>query len=287
MANVALVTCAELPELDDGEDLVIDPLRADGIDADIVVWDDESIDWSAYDLAIIRTVWDYPTKRDDFVEWARSVPRLANPAHVVEWNTDKRYLQQLSDLEVPVVPTIWLEPGDEIALPTAGTIVIKPAISAGSLNTGKYNFDEDGEADLAFGHVLRLRDTGSTVMVQPYLAAIDTAGETSLLYFNGSFSHSIRKGPMLTGQGASGAGLYLDEKIEPRIPTAAEHATAQHVLDALPDMSELLYARVDLVPGPDGLPMLIELELTEPSLFLPHSSGAARRFARAIAARIG
>jgi hypothetical protein len=121
-------------------------------------------------------------------------------------------------------------------------------------------------------------------MVQPYLAAVDGYGETALLYFAGRFSHAIRKGPMLDGPDLGVPGLYKAEEISARVPTPAERAVADRVLAA--SAADPLYARVDLIPGPDGAPLLVELELTEPSVFLAHGDGAAQRFAEAIAARL-
>ena len=116
-ARVALVTCAELPELDPDDRLVVEPLRALGIDVVPAVWDDPAVDWAAVDLAVLRSPWDYARRRDEFVTWSESVPRLLNPAAVIRWNTDKRYLRALAASGAPVVETAWLEPGDQVDLP--------------------------------------------------------------------------------------------------------------------------------------------------------------------------
>ncbi|WP_412542365.1 hypothetical protein R8Z50_07635 [Longispora sp. K20-0274] len=276
MKIVALATCAKLPELDEEERLVLGPLSDLGIRAVPAVWDDPTVDWSSFDLTVLRTTWDYATRRDEFLAWARTVPRLLNPAATVEANTDKRYLASLA---VPTVPTVFLAPGEPFTAP-GGEYVLKPTVSAGSLDTGRY-----GPADepLAAAHVARLHAAGRTVMVQPYLTAVDDAGETALLYFDGEFSHAIRKGPMLTGPDLGTDGLFHGEEITARVPSAAERALADALVGSL---DAPLYARVDLIPGPDGAPVLVELELTEPSLFLGHDPGAPARFARAIAARL-
>lgn len=282
--NIALVTCAELPDMEDDERLVVPHLKRLGADVSIVAWDDPAVDWSAFDLTVIRTTWDYIERRDEFVKWAKSVPTLANPATVVEWNTDKTYLSGLAELDVDVVPTTWFTPDDEISLPNTGEYVVKPSISAGSNGTGRYRLGDAGQRALAVRHVRQLHERGATVMVQPYLSAVDTVGETAMLYVDGSFSHAIRKGPMLEGPHDGEDGLYRPERIETRVPTASEHAAAQRALDAITGFGPLLYARVDLIPGVDGVPVLIELELTEPSLFLGHDAHAPGRFAEAIVA---
>lgn len=284
-ARVALVTCAELPDLDPDDHLLVDALATLGIDVEPAVWD-APVDWTAYDLAVLRSAWDYPERRAAFVEWARGVPSLANPADVVEWNTDKRYLAALAAAGVPVVPTVWITEAGVWQPGATGEIVIKPVVGAGSRATGRYDLAVPDERDLAVAHVARLVADGRAVMVQPYLPAIDTAGETALLYFGGAYSHAIRKAPMLTGPDVGVERLYKDEEITPREPTPAERAVADRALAALP-FPVPLYARVDLMPGLDGEPTLSELELTEPSLFFSHAEGAADRLAAQIAKALG
>jgi glutathione synthase/RimK-type ligase-like ATP-grasp enzyme len=284
-SRVALVTCGALPDLEDDDRLVIGPLEALGVRAGPVVWDDPAADWSGYDLAVLRSPWDYTARRDDFVAWAGSVPRLANPVDIVAWNTDKTYLSVLADAGVPVVPTEWIRPGDPWQ-PPDGEYVVKPAVSSGSRDTGRY---ATSDGALAREHVRRLQAAGRLVMVQPYLSAVDEAGETGLLYIGGALSHAIRKGPMLSGpdSGTRPPGLYLPERITARQPSDAEVEVAEKVLAAVPGGADrLLYARVDLIPGPDGSPLLVELELTEPSLFLGWAPASAERFASAIAALV-
>ena len=281
-ARVALVTCAELPDLDPDDRLLAEALTARGVQVEAAVWD-AAVDWSACDLALLRSPWDYAQRLAEFLAWARGVPRLVNPAEVVEWNTDKRYLETLAAAGVPVVPTTWVTAPGTWRPADTGELVVKPVVGAGSIDSGRYDLAVPAERDLAVAHVTRLVSAGRPVMVQPYLAAIDTDGETALLYFDGTFSHAIRKGPMLTGPDEPVEGLYKPEEISTREPTPEQLAVAGKVLAALP-FPVPLYARVDLVPGPDGEPVLLELELTEPSLFLAHADGAAERLAALIAA---
>ena len=255
---------------------------------DAACWDDPGIDWAAYDLVVLRSPWDYPERRDAFVEWARSVPRLANPADIIEWNTDKHYLGELAAAGLPITPTTFVEPGERWTPPQSGQWVIKPAISAGSRDTGRYELPAD--VSMAQAHVERLSAAGRAVMVQPYLAAVDTSGETSVLCLPDefgalTFSHAIRKGPLLTATGER-SGEYSEE-ITARTPGEAELDLAHRTLTLIPGGTKrLLYARVDMIPGPDGAPLLLELELTEPSLFFAFASGAASRLAEAILSRV-
>ncbi|MET7377017.1 ATP-grasp domain-containing protein [Micromonospora arida] len=290
--RVALVTCSDLTDLDPDDRLVLTPLAARGVAVQSVVWDDPDVDWSSYDLVVLRSPWDYALRRDEFVSWAATVPTLVNPADVVRWNTDKRYLAELSAAGVPTVPTSWIEPGENWQLPAeTGEYVLKPAVSAGSQDTGRYDLADPEHRDLAAAHVRRLSEAGRVTMVQPYLRAVDTEGETALLFLAGpeglAFSHAIRKGPMLSGPDLGPDGLYKAEEITVRTARPEQLAVAEQTLATVPGGTrQLLYARVDLIPGPDGEPVLVELELTEPSLFIGYADGAPDRLATAITTQL-
>jgi hypothetical protein len=291
-SRVAFATCTALPDIYLDDQPLADALTAHGVTVDAAVWDDPGVDWAGYDLVVLRSPWDYPARRADFVAWASGVPRLANPADIVAWNTDKTYLRELAAAGVPVVQTVWLPPGSSWTPPDHGEYVVKPSISVGSRDTGRYDLADPAQRAQALGHATRLTGAGRTAMVQPYLTAVDTAGETAVLCTPDAtgqlrYSHGIRKGPMLDGPDSGPVGVYKEENITPRTPAPAELAAAQRVLAAVPGGPDrLLYARVDLIPGPAGEPLLIELELTEPSLFLLHADGAAERLAAAILSRL-
>jgi glutathione synthase/RimK-type ligase-like ATP-grasp enzyme len=281
-AQVALVTCAAVPDLDPDDRLLLGPLADRDVRVTVAVWDDPTVDWARFDLAVVRSPWDYPARRDEFVAWAATVPRLVNPCDVVAWNTDKRYLGELFDAGVPVVPTSWVQDGPW-ELPDEGEWVIKPAVSSGSRDTGRYDAADPGHRALAAAHVARLRAAGRLVMVQPYLPAVDSYGETAVLFLGGDYSHSIRKGPLLTGPDQQDVELFREESITSRLPTPSELSVAEKALAAVPGGPDrLLYARIDLIPGLDGEPLLVELELTEPSLFLATAADAPGRLATAI-----
>jgi glutathione synthase/RimK-type ligase-like ATP-grasp enzyme len=296
-ARIALATAAEFPDLDEDGPALTAALAALGLTAEPAVWTDHEVDWPAYDLVVVRSTWDYHVQRPEFLAWAdrvAGVTTLANAADVLAWNTDKSYLRTLQQAGLPVVPTDWLEPGDTVVLPEAGEYVVKPAVSAGSRDTNRYRVGEHEE--LAMAHAQNLLDAGRTVMVQPYLAQVDSHGETALFFFGGGFSHAVRKAALLTPAMGPVTGAYKEETIEPRQPSPAQREAAERILDALGQLSparrdQLPYARVDLVPGADGSPTLLELELTEPSMFLVHDgTGGARsaeRFAAAIQAALG
>ncbi|MGW6935816.1 ATP-grasp domain-containing protein [Lentzea sp. NPDC054927] len=274
--KVVLASCAALPEGDGDEDALVDVLKQDGID---VVWQPWGGEVEA-GLVVLRTTWDYPDHLDEFLAWCESVPALANPLRVVRWNIDKSYLVELAARGVAVVPTTVVRPGEEPVFPD-GEFVVKPAVGAGSRGAGR--FTDHTEAREHFGAL------GVTALVQPYQSSVDAHGETALVFFAGEYSHSFHKGPMLAqGLAEAESGLYVEEKLRGIEPTPRQVELANEVLDVAAELLSLrrgdfLYARVDVVEGPDGSPLLLELELTEPSLgFKLTTEEAASRFSKAI-----
>jgi hypothetical protein len=297
MPAVLLATCAQLPAGDDDADLLVRALAERGIDARWAVWTDPDVDWSA-GLVVLRATWDYTFDLTAFLDWVHAVPRVANEAAVVAWNTDKVYLRDLEAAGIPIVPTTFVDPaattvlfgGEAAGAEEAQELVVKPSVGAGSRGAGRFTADQ---ADAARAHLERLQAAGRTVLVQPYLDAVDEAGETALIYVDGRFSHAIRKGPLLppgTARAVDAGALYAEERIEARTPQADELAVGAAVMDFVRDRfgSDQLYARVDLLPSPGG-PVVVELELAEPSLFLQDAIGDHQpvdAFATAIAGRV-
>jgi glutathione synthase/RimK-type ligase-like ATP-grasp enzyme len=273
---IALATCAELPDGD-----VHDQALAKRLGAPFVVWDDPSVDWSAFDAVVVRSTWDYSARRDAFLTWARSIgDRLVNPAAVIEWNTDKRYVDELRTAGIPVVATRLLTPGTPLGR-MAAEIVVKPTVSAGSRDTGRFQPTQRRAAE-ALLH--RIHASGRTAMVQPYVISVDERGETALVYLEGAFSHAVRKAPLLGRDGSATSARFHPAAVAPCRATTAERALADSVLAFVEQRfsTPLLYARVDLVRDAEGNPALLELEVTEPCLFLGHAPAAARRMAAAL-----
>jgi hypothetical protein len=280
--RVALVTSRRGLRLDPDLALAAPALRDGGAEVDVVRWDDEAVDWAGYDLAVVRSCWDYSWRRAEFLAWAASVPRLRNAVELLRWTTDKVYLRDLERAGLPVVPTVW-DPTAAGDLPDAVEWVVKPSVSAGARDTARW-----ADPSAALAHAADLGAAGRTAMVQPYLASVDADGETALLFIGGRFSHAVRKGPLL----ARGEGVRQDRDsrgdLRPVDPTPAQRAVAEQVCaavaDLVPGAPPPLYARVDLVEDPAGRPVLLELELAEPSLFLPQAPAAAGRLAAAVTA---
>jgi hypothetical protein len=293
-----LVTCGEFPDLDAYDAVLVPRLTSMGIAAEAAVWDDPAVDWDAYDLSVVRSTWDYASRRDAFLAWARSVPALANSAAVLEWNTDKHYLLELDRRGVPVVPTTWLEPsqglrarGLHTRMPALGDFVLKPAVAAGSIGAGRYTANNSYARGQAIAHALKLLDADQSVMLQRYLPAVDAKGETSMVFLDGRYAYAVRKEAMLTGP-VSSERLYQAEKLQGgHQPTEGELKVAADAIEAAMacldnPLRPFLYARADLVQGDDGEPVLLELELTEPSLFPELAVGGIDMVCRAIAGRL-
>lgn len=301
--TIALVSARDALPLDEDMPLLVTALESLGARVDTPSWDDAGVDWARYDAAVLRSTWDYVERIDEFLAWAdrtSAVTQLCNSPQVVRWNTDKHYLVHFERKGVAVVPTRFVEPGADVAaefaaflaggpgslsagVPTAfSTFVVKPSIGAGSRDAARYRRDD---ADAALEHLRRLVATERrSAMLQPYLDRVDDAGETALLHFGGEYSHSIRKGPLLRVGAGLVAGLFAPEQITPREPDAGERRLAMAACAALP-FAMPLYVRVDLIRDAQGEPVVLEIEMTEPSVFLPQAPVAAQRFARAIVAR--
>lgn len=278
-ARIALVTTVDLPVPDADEALLLPHLP----EAELVCWDDPQVDWASYDAVIVRSAWNYHDHLDSFLMWAERVSQvtnLHNPLETIEWNTDKRYLHDLAGRGFPVVPTTFIDPGEavpaDVVVALDGHLVVKPSVGAGSNGAKLFN----GNEPAARAHVEALHASGKTAMIQPYLSQIDEAGETALMYVGGKFSHAARKAAILSLDISWETGIYADEKVVATHPTAAERKLADAIVASLPPLA---YTRVDLLPGDDG-PVVLELELTEPSLFLGLSEDAPERAAAAFRA---
>ncbi len=286
---IAIASCQQLPDGDPESRLLVAALAELGLAASVLDWADPRVDWAGFDATVIRTTWDYTLRQAEFLAWADMVPRLHNPAGVLRDNSDKRYLARLAAAGIPIVPTEFFAPGEPVRFPAGTEFVVKPSVGAGSVGAGRFLPD----AHRAAGeHAQRLHAVGRTVLVQPYLAEVDTAGETALIFLDGRYSHAVCKAALLppgTAYRPDIDELFLTETITGRQPSVAERALAERVYrllaGQLPGGEPLLYARIDLLPGPAG-PMLLEAELIEPSLFLDHAPGSADRLAAAIAERV-
>ena len=290
--RIAIATCAAVPPQLDEDEILLTALAARGARAERVVWDDPSAAWDRFDTVVVRSTWDYPRKLDAFLEWVDAIgSRLRNAAPLVRWNADKAHLADLAGAGIPVVPTTLVEPGEDLP-PLDGEVVVKPTISAGARDTGRFGPGAHQDArDLAS----RLLAEGRSALVQPYIASVDELGETALVFIDGSYSHAARKravlrpdevAPVRDDEIGGAEVMYDPDIVQPGSASPQEVSVAESAIAYLRARfgDDPLYARVDLVTGDDGVPLLLELEAVEPNLFLRHSATAADRLAAAILA---
>jgi O-ureido-D-serine cyclo-ligase len=287
------VTARAARGLDDDLEPLAAALREAGADVSIPDWDDGGVDWSVFDRIVLRSPWDYPTRLAEFLAWAARAADgapLVNPLPVIRWNTDKHYLADLALAGVPAVPSAFIEVGGVaasgldafLAADATAEFVVKPSVGAGSRGAQRYGREDRA---VAIAHAERLLAEKRSVLLQPYLDRVDAVGETALLFFGGTFSHAIRKAPLLRRGEEPTRALFAAEHITPRVPDAEERRVAERAVAAIP-FGVPAYARVDLIRDVDGHPCVLELELTEPSLFFRHGPGSAARFAEVIIAGV-
>jgi hypothetical protein len=291
--RIAIATFSGMPAEFRDDELLLHLLRERGAELTYAPWDDESVEWESFEMVVARSPWDYATRHDEFVAWVDRVGEaLENAAPLVRWNSDKRYLGDLGADGVPVVETAYVGPGEEFA-PIESEVVVKPTISAGARSTGRF-----GAGSAAEGAALieRIHAAGQTAMVQPFVASVDTAGETAVVTIDGEVSHVLHKRALLNADEVAPIrpdSLGVAEAMyDPSLVVAGsaepdQLALAERVLDAVRARFGVtpLIARVDMLRAADGTPVLLELEAIEPNLYFGQAPGAAERLAEAIERR--
>lgn len=297
MKRFALVTCQALVAAPDPDDAILrDALSAAGASVSIVPWDDARFDWGSVDLALLRSTWDYHERRDEFLAWierAAKRTRVHNPPDVVRWNTHKGYLIELAGKGLPVTRTELVEKGSRADLDALLSrlgwkkVVVKPAVSAGSNRTMLCVEKNRAEGR---AHLATIVADGDA-LVQPYNPVVEGYGERSMIVLDGELTHAVRKRPAFGSEGSGVAAAFVpgqplleNADVDPAVPADDERETALRILRE----SGLapLYARVDLVRELDGRPVLMELELVEPSLFLRQGGDkATKRLVHALLTR--
>lgn len=302
MTTVGYITTdlEPLGESDPDEALLASALSELGVDLVPGRWRERDTEWSAMDLILVGSPWDYHLHLDEFMSWLDDIEArvpLANPASIIRWNLDKTYLGRLADAGVPVVPTSYCVNGDDVenTLSAVGAgsataqVVIKPTVSAGSHDTGLFDAEDPAAAALAASIIAR----GATAMVQPAISSVTTHGEVAAICLGERPFHWVSKGPILKPGGGFLGGTYTEQIGRIDAPDGAREA-ADSVLSALAEVRSTLglvapldYARIDLVRLDDGSFALLEAELFEPSLFLDHAPASAPYLARILADRAG
>jgi glutathione synthase/RimK-type ligase-like ATP-grasp enzyme len=252
-----------------------EPLRAAGMVVEGRCWT-EADDLAGFDLVMPLLAWGYvrayPLWLQKVEEWRAGGVRLQNPASVLAWNADKNYLSRIGERGAPIVPSLYADRIDEGVMADAarafGTkrLVAKPRVSHSAWKTILWS-PGDGLEDGPPG----------AAIIQPYLPAIETDGELSLIFFGGEYSHAVGKVPQ---PGDFRVQPEYDGIISACTPRADEREAAERILAAVEE--DLLYARIDLARGLDGRPALMELELIEPDLYLGYDPGKGALFAAAV-----
>jgi hypothetical protein len=280
--RIAFATCGELPNLRPDERQPFADLARLGIQAEPAIWDDPGVRWEDYDGVVLRTVWDYHLKAAAFLAWVQGLEergvRLCNPAPLVRWNIDKRYLLELAARGVEIIPTAIFERGarvdvaHELAERGWPRAVVKPAVSASAYRTAVLSAHDPAVAQ---AEVDALLATGACLL-QPFVAAVVESGEWSFAFFDGSFSHAILKRPQ------PGDFRVQEEHgglIRAAVAPAALLKQAQRVIDCIP--GDWLYARVDGIETA-GILVVMELELIDPAFYFDRDPSAAGRFASCV-----
>jgi glutathione synthase/RimK-type ligase-like ATP-grasp enzyme len=279
--QLRVATCRPLPEPDPDEDLLLAALARHGVAARVAAWNDPAEDWDAPAATVIRSTWDYVHDLPRYLAWVARAARAAplwNPARVVRGNVHKEYLLELPARGVATVPTELVRHGERPLLWDLvrergwSDVVVKPAVGAGSFATLRVRPGalEAGERHLA--ELVAERD----VLVQPYLASVEGHGERALVWIDGAFTHAVRKTPRFAGD---------EERVSDALPIEPDElALGERALAPL--AADLLYARVDVARDAAGAPLVMELELVEPSLFLRQHPPALERLCAALARRL-
>lgn len=257
---------------------------AEQLDINLVFtnWNDKSIAWDTFDAAVIRSAWDYVPVRDKFLQFAKIIEtktKLFNSYDVMRWNTDKKYLSVLEDNGVPIIPTKFVHNIDEAltaiewAFDKASAVAIKPTVGAGARLAGKASTENE-----AIEYVKRILEAKRTVIIQPYISSVDDEGEKAIIVINGEISHAAKKVPALTkgGHGDAAGQLEITTEMKDIVKT---------ISSAVSEWNELLFARVDVVRMGEKL-VLMELELTEPWLFMQFRPEAGVDLFKALKHRI-
>lgn len=296
---MTLATAESMPNLYPDENGLLDALAQRGLDPQIKVWSDPDVDWQDAGITVVRSVVDYAADRKKFLDWAGSVPRILNQEDVLRWNSDKHYLQELAKRGLPTIPTTWIgaEKNYEkrqvhARFPAHGDFVLKPAVSSGVRDIGRYSAEDIGQRQEAIQQAMELLGDDRDVMVQRYQEQIDIHGEVSLVFFNGLLSHAVHKKALLH------PSEVTDRKVREVVvsahePTDQELGWGERIRAVIHDYvrsrlgrdEQFLFNRVDVVPDGEGSFMVMEIALVDADLYLDATPEAMGNFADAIAVR--
>jgi len=275
--RIGIVTCQEIPDLIEKEKPLIPLFSSKGIVAEPLVWDDPSINWAEYNFLIIRSIWDYHKRSEEFLSWLDMLDlkkvRTLNSSEVIRSNRHKFYLKELQSKGVNIIPTIFIDKTDDLDLQSVMDLswdksVIKPAVSASAFMTESFLSEHLLEVESKYKNVAQTRD----LLIQKFVPEVQTFGELSIIFFNRKYSHTVLKTPkkneFRVQEEYGGLSILYD-------PGDNIIEAAMGILNWY--IGDILYARVDGVVVNNQF-SLMEIELIEPDLFLDHHPEARSRF---------
>ena len=288
--HIGIVTGEKTPELTPDGQAVMSELRRRGFVTEPVRWTDTFENWSAFDVLLVRSCWEYYQKPNSFRQWLaeRADAVVLNDPEVIRWNMHKFYLRDLVEAGVSAVPTAYVECGSDVTLDALATsrgwtdVVVKPAIGTSSHDVWRATNPFSADAEQRF----QTHATENDLLVQQFAPEI-TDGELSFVFFAGEFSHASRSVPDVGEFRAHHSFGAVSEQFDPsrQLVTQASNVL-QTASDVLPvDVTELVYARVDGLER-NGEFELLEFELIEPYLGLSRDENAVETFVDAIDAAL-
>jgi len=295
--KIGLISCKDLlGEEDPDITQVLTAISSAKMQPSLISWDDPNIDFSTFDICLLKTPWNYCNNHQAFIDWAKRVAtqtQLFNSPDIIQWNSDKHYLEELSSIGIPTVPTIFVDRGAQYsgnkcftALKT-DRIVVKPCISAGSQNTRAFDMQNIDMANTFLANQLKARD----MMIQPFVKSVESFGEQSYIWIDGQMQHTLRKYPRFDGDAEKMPTPVESNEAELSLTTQVmsficERFAKQSDNNLAGPLGTPLYARIDMVRNDNDMPLVAELELIEPSLYLHLADSALRHYVDAIFDRV-
>ncbi|WP_395054040.1 RimK family alpha-L-glutamate ligase [Flavobacterium sp.] len=279
--KIALLTCQNLPNLNLPDQQLIPALAKYNITATAVIWDDKSIDWTQYDYLVFRNTWDYYEKQNQFNTWLNHIQALGiktlNAIEIIQKNKHKFYLRDFENQGIKILPTIFIEKTNTLNLSQIipshwEKAVLKPAFSAGSYQTQLFEVSQIEQINQQYQSIAQEKE----LLLQQYMPQIVTEGETSFIFFNKQFSHSVNKKPAI---GDFRIQVQFGGKYTLVHPNKDIINQAQKIVNTFPD--KLLYARVDGIIINNQL-HLMEVECIEPDLYFNLSENSQTNFVNAL-----
>lgn len=297
--RVTLATAAQMPDLYPDETGLLNALASRGVDPRIAIWNDPNVDWDDAGLVVIRSVVDYAAHREEFLEWARSLPKVLNHADILAWNSDKHYLLELEKRGLPTIETTWLSADKGYTkhqvhsrFPARGDFVVKPGVSSGVRDVGRYSAASIPQRQAAIKQVMNLLSSGRDVMIQRYQEVVEILGERSLIFLNGLLSHTVDKNALLmrdsvTGQRIQEVQVHARPATDQELRWGEEIRVVLHsyVRERMGRDEQFLFNRVDIVPDGEGSFFVMEVALVDADLYLGSTPNALDNFADAITMR--